>query len=142
LAGDWRRAAQLWAELGCPYERARALADGDEEARLEALSMFDGLGAAPAAAALRLKLRESGMRRIPRGPRASTRRNPFGLTAREVEILSFVSRGMSNVHIGRHLHVSPKTVDHHVAAILAKLEAANRVEAARIAHEHGLIAPK
>jgi ATP/maltotriose-dependent transcriptional regulator MalT len=142
LAGDWRRAAQLWADLGCPYEQARALADGDEKARLEALSIFDRLGAAPAAAALRLKLRESGMRRIPRGPRVSTRRNPFGLTTREVEVLTFVSRGMSNVHIGRHLHVSPKTVDHHVAAILAKLDAANRVDAARIAHEHGLIAQK
>ena len=37
ITGDWRRAAAAWERLGCPYERARALADGDEAARLAAL---------------------------------------------------------------------------------------------------------
>ena len=48
--------------------------------------------------------------------------------------------GLSNGQIGNRLHVSPKTVDHHVSSVLAKLGAASRHEATRIAHERGLIA--
>jgi len=45
IAGDWRGAAALWAQMGCPYEQALALADGDEEALLNALTLFERLGA-------------------------------------------------------------------------------------------------
>ena len=74
-------------QLGCPYEQARALADGDTAAQIEALEIFTRLGAAPAAALLRQRLRGAGIRHIPRGPRPTTRSNPFGLTVREIEIL-------------------------------------------------------
>ena len=53
IRGDWAVAAAEWQRRKCPYERARALADGDVEARLIALGIFDQLGAAPAAAMLR-----------------------------------------------------------------------------------------
>ncbi len=69
IAGHWRRAAKAWEQLGCPYEQARALADGNAEAQLSALEIFDELGAAPAAALLRQRMRSEGLRRIPRGPR-------------------------------------------------------------------------
>ena len=49
IAGDWRGAASLWAELGCPYEQALSLADGDAEAMLKALALLEQLGARPAA---------------------------------------------------------------------------------------------
>src|SRR5262249_54308662 len=49
MAGDWRRAAAAWRALGCPYEEARALAEGDALARREALQMFTRLGASRAA---------------------------------------------------------------------------------------------
>jgi DNA-binding CsgD family transcriptional regulator len=137
--GDWRRAAAAWEQLGCPYEQARALADGDPAAQLAALDIFDRLEAAPAAAALRQRMRTEGARRIPRGPRPATRRNPFGLTRREMEILGCLADGLSNRGIGVRLHVSPKTVDHHVSAVLAKLGAGNRGEAARIARERSLL---
>ncbi len=75
------------------------------------------------------------MRRVPRGPRAATRQNPLGLTTREVEILHCLTQGLSNGQIGARLHVSPKTVDHHVSSVLAKLGACTRGEAARIALE-------
>ncbi|MCC7045740.1 MAG: hypothetical protein IT562_03420 [Alphaproteobacteria bacterium] len=139
INGQWRRAADAWKELGCPYEQARALAEGDPAAQTEALEIFDRLGATPAAAALRRHMRGSGVRRVPRGPRATTRRNPFGLTAREMEVLACLAAGLSNGRIGTRLHVSPKTVDHHVSAVLAKLGAASRGEAARLAREQGLL---
>jgi DNA-binding CsgD family transcriptional regulator/tetratricopeptide (TPR) repeat protein len=140
IKGDWRRAARAWERLGCPYEQARALADGDGPAQLAALEIFGRLGAAPAAAALRRRMRGEGMRRIPRGPRATTRQNPFGLTAREMEVLGCLANGLSNGRIGAKLHVSPKTIDHHVSSVLAKLGAASRGEAARIAREQHLLA--
>jgi DNA-binding CsgD family transcriptional regulator len=138
--GDWRRAAKAWEQLGCPYEQARALADGDLPAQLAALEIYDRLGAGPAAAALRQQMRGEGVRCIPRGPRATTRQNPFGLTRREMEILGCLAGGLSNRRIGTHLHVSPKTVDHHVSSVLGKLGAATRLDAARIAREQNLLA--
>ncbi len=139
IEGAWQQAAEAWEGLGCPYEQARALADGDGPARLAALAIFDRLGAAPAAAALRRRMRGEGMTRIPRGPRATTRQNPFGLTAREMQILGCVASGLSNGRIGARLHLSPKTVDHHVSSVLAKLGAGTRGEAARLAHERHLL---
>ena len=141
VRGQWRRAAAIWQRRGCPYEQASALADGDSAAQMEALEIFTRLGAAPAAALLRQRMRGAGVRGIPRGPRATTRQNPFGLTAREMEILGCLTKGLTNGRIGATLHVSPKTVDHHVSSVLAKLGAASRGEASRIAVEQRLLVP-
>jgi DNA-binding CsgD family transcriptional regulator len=138
--GHWRRAAAEWQRLGCPYEQARALSAGDPTAQIEALEIFTRLGAAPAAGMLRQRLRGAGIRHLPRGPRAATRSNPFGLTPRELEILACLALGLTNAGIGAKLHVSPKTVDHHVSSVLAKLGAASRGEAARLARAERLVA--
>ena len=79
------------------------------------------------------------MHQIPRGPRKVNREHPFGLTTREIEILRALDRGLRNAEIGERLHISPKTVDHHVSAVLAKLEVGSRGAAARLAREHGLL---
>ena len=44
IAGDWQGAATLWAQIGCPYEQALALADGDAEAMQKALALFAAVG--------------------------------------------------------------------------------------------------
>ena len=142
IAGDWRAAADRWNEMGCRYEEATALADGDETAQLNALAIFEGLGASPAAEKLRHKLRETGVRGVPRGPRSSTKENPAGLTARQMEVLSLLSEGSSNAEIAERLFISAKTVDHHVSAILARLDARTRAEAVSIALQSDLIKPK
>jgi DNA-binding CsgD family transcriptional regulator/tetratricopeptide (TPR) repeat protein len=142
MRGDWRAAAAAWSEIGCPYEAAVALADGDEAARRAALGIFERLGAGPAAERLRLVLRASGARGIPRGPRASTRGNAAGLTNRQLEVLALMADGLSNHEIGGRLFISPKTVDHHVGAVLAKLDAGTRAQAASIAIHAGLIKKK
>lgn len=82
IAGEWRSATERWREIGCPYEAALALADGDDEAALHlALEELNGLAARPAAAIVARRLRERGVRGVPRGPRSTTRQNPAGLTA-------------------------------------------------------------
>lgn len=139
LDGDPRRAADEWAALGCPYDRADALAESDDDAdQIEALSIFRELGAAPAARWLTDRRRASG-RRVPRGPNAATRSNAAGLTDRELEVLHLVAQGLSNPEIAEQLQLSRKTVGHHVSHILTKLDARTRAEAAARAAASGLL---
>jgi DNA-binding CsgD family transcriptional regulator/tetratricopeptide (TPR) repeat protein len=139
LRGDWKRAAELWAEIGCPYEAALALADADDEDALRrALDELQRLGARPAAAIVARRLRERGARGLPRGPRPSTRENPANLTARELEVLGFVAQGLRNAQIAERLVLAERTVDHHVSAILRKLGVRTRGEASAKAVRLGL----
>ncbi|MEX1265030.1 MAG: LuxR C-terminal-related transcriptional regulator [Actinomycetota bacterium] len=120
--------------MGCPYHQAQALADSSDEADLrQSLALLNALDAQPLARVVRDRLRAIGARRIARGPHRSTRRNPARLTEREVEVLAHVSVGRSNAEIAERLVVSPKTVDHHVSAILRKLGVHDRATAARLA---------
>lgn len=140
LQGDFERAAQLWTALGCEYEAAMALAASDEEPLLrQALLKLQRLGARPAAAIVARKLRAAGVTSISRGPRATTQRNPSLLTNRELEVLGLIAGGMRNADIAGRLFLAPKTVDHHVSAILRKLSVTSRAEAAREASRFGLI---
>jgi DNA-binding CsgD family transcriptional regulator/tetratricopeptide (TPR) repeat protein len=140
MNGEWRAAAAIWERLGCPYERAEALADGDVPAKEEALQTFRALGAVAAADRVRQDLRQRGVTRLKRGPRPSTRAHPAGLTARETEILALLAQRLSNPAIGTQLFVSSKTVEHHVSAILAKLEVTSRDEAVTEALRRGWLA--
>jgi DNA-binding CsgD family transcriptional regulator/tetratricopeptide (TPR) repeat protein len=142
LAGRWGDAAAEWKRIGCPYEAARALAQGDAGAQLEALAAFEALGAKPAATALRMKMREAGVRGLPRGARVSTQGNPHGLTEREREILALLAAGMRNSEIAAKISRSVRTVDHHVDAVLKKLGARTRTEAVATASREGLLSPK
>jgi DNA-binding NarL/FixJ family response regulator len=139
LAGDWQGAADAWARIGAPFDEAMALLEGGPEAQRRALAIFEGLGAARVAEHARGLLRQSGTRIVAQGPRASTRSNPAGLTRRQMDVLRLLDEGHSNAAIGERLFVSPKTVDHHVSAILAKLEVRTRGEAAAAARRVRLI---
>ena len=131
LRGDWRSAADAWHSEGDQYEHAVELAgSGQVEPTLEALTVLDGLGAKPAVAIVRRRLRGLGVARLPRRPQPGTLTNPAGLTDRQLEILRLVATGLSNAEIARRLVVSPRTVDHHVSAILQKLGVPTRRDAA------------
>ena len=139
IQGEWRAAANAWARLNCPFEQALALSEGDAPAKIEALAIFERLGAQPAVKMLKARLRHEGVKGIPRGPHPATRRNAAGLTSREMEVLALLAEGMSNAGIASHLSISKKTVDHHVSALLGKLAAATRSEALAKARRQGLL---
>jgi len=72
--------------------------------------------------------------RVPR-----RREGPAGLTAREVEVLGLIARGLSNKEAAERLVISPKTVAHHVEHIYVKIDASNRAAASLFAMQHGLL---
>jgi DNA-binding NarL/FixJ family response regulator len=137
-AGRWQEAVAAWRALGCPFETARALAAGDEAAQREALAIFESLGARPMIERVRHKLRAAGVRGLPRGPRETTQKHPAGLTSKEVAVLALLARGLRNKEIGQRLNRSARTVDHHLAAIFAKLGVATRAEAVSAAYRLGV----
>jgi DNA-binding CsgD family transcriptional regulator/tetratricopeptide (TPR) repeat protein len=136
----WHEAAETWRQLGCPYEQAEALAEGDEAAMHESLVILTRLGAEPAADRVREKMRRAGVKRVPARPRSSTRSAPAQLTRRQIEVLTLLESGLSNAEIASRLFISEKTAGHHVSAILQKLGAASRGEAAAAARKLGIVA--
>jgi HD-GYP domain-containing protein (c-di-GMP phosphodiesterase class II) len=64
---------------------------------------------------------------------------PAGLTAREVEVLRLLARGLSNKEIAAKLVLSPKTVGNHVEHIYAKIDASSRAAASLFAVHNGLL---
>jgi len=138
IKGKWKEAAAEWKKLDCPYEEALALADGNEESKRKALNILESLGAVATINLIKQQMRESGIKKIPKGPRKSTKRNPAGLTGRQMEVLKLLTRGFSNSEIASNLFISPKTVDHHISAILSKLNLHSRTDAASFAQSNGL----
>jgi DNA-binding CsgD family transcriptional regulator/tetratricopeptide (TPR) repeat protein len=139
-AGRWQEAAEGWRALGRPYEEALALSGGDDAGQRAALEILDRLGAVPAAARLRRQMRAGGSRAIPRGPIAMTRANAAGLTRRQVQVLGLLGEALSNAEIAARLCISAKTAEHHVSAIMARLEVFSRQEAAAAGRDRGLLA--
>jgi DNA-binding CsgD family transcriptional regulator len=143
MGGEWARAAELWAMIGCPYESALALGSSDDEDGLRrALGELQRLGARPAAGIVTRRLHERGVRSLPRGPYRQTKANPANLTTREVEVLVLIARGLRSADIAERLFLSRKTVDHHVSAILRKLGVRTRGEASAEAARLGLTTPR
>jgi DNA-binding NarL/FixJ family response regulator len=112
---------------------------GDDRAARDALGALHKLGARAAAEAFSRERAARGMR-FTRGPRRSTLTNPAGLTRREQEVLEQLATGATNPEIAAALHLSGRTVAHHVSAILGKLGVANRHGAIEQARIQGLVA--
>ncbi|MGO4601840.1 ATP-binding protein [Terrabacter sp. 2YAF2] len=139
LAGRHDAAAAAWTELGAPYEAALAAVHGDDETRAaRAVWDLERLPAAASATRARAVLRERGLNAVPPRRRASTRANPSGLTNRQLDVARLVARGLTNAELARDLFISPKTVDHHVSAVLGRLGLRTRREIVRRAAELGL----
>jgi DNA-binding NarL/FixJ family response regulator len=96
-------------------------------------------GDALLAPAITRRLVERFARRDPEA--AALHRDLASLTAREVEVLRLLARGLSNAELAEHLVLSEATVKTHVARILAKLNLRDRVQAVVVAYETGLVTP-
>jgi DNA-binding CsgD family transcriptional regulator/tetratricopeptide (TPR) repeat protein len=140
----WRSLATGQGSLCCdprrPYEAALSVLGGDDEAALRAaLAEFQRLGALPASKVAAQRLRSLGVRGVERGPRRVTKEHPAGFTTREVEVLVLLVEGLRTVDIADRLVISPRTVDHHVAAIIRKLQVTSRREAVARAVQLGIV---
>ena len=92
---------------------------------------------APSRVLVRGRLRELAVP-VPRGSSPATRANPGGLTDRQLDVLALLIDGLSNADIATRLVISRKTADHHVSAILGKLDVRWRGEAVAAARRLGL----
>jgi len=131
IVGDWRSAAQEWERLGCPYEQAMSLADGDTAANLMALEIFQRLEARPAMNLVQQRLRAIGAPQL--------EKEKFGgLTAREREVAALIAQGKANREIAEAMTVGVKTIETYVTRILNKLNFQSRVQIATWAVDKGL----
>ena len=120
---------ELWENWGCPYEHALALFEGSIADKKKALMMVQSLGADAVYEKMKLEMRTSGIRNIPRGIRKTTQSNAAHLTEREIDVLLLLKEGMQNKEIAGRLFISAKTVDHHISALLFKLDVNTRIKA-------------
>jgi DNA-binding CsgD family transcriptional regulator len=131
--------ADSWEQLGCPYEQALSLFGGTEDDKRRALSIIQQLGADAIYEKLKMEMRSSGIKKIPRGLRGSTKANPAQLTNRELDVLQLLKKGIQNREIAEVLFISPKTVDHHISSILFKLDVNSRSKAVTAAARLGIV---
>jgi DNA-binding CsgD family transcriptional regulator/Tfp pilus assembly protein PilF len=142
LDEQWRAAADAWRARDCPLWTAIALAnDPDLGSAREALEIIDAIGA-PAVHQAVLRDRHARGLAVPRGPRATSRANPSGLTARELDVLQLLAEGLSNADVAQALFLSEKTVGHHVSSMLRKLGEPTRSRAVAAALRAGIVTPK
>jgi DNA-binding CsgD family transcriptional regulator len=151
-ASAWAEAAKRWEDVSAPYPAAYAC-----WRRAEAILMGQGRGA-EATALLRQAYGEAGKigaRLLEAAIEVSAARvrvdltppatpvarpeSPAGLTPREEQILALLARGLTNREIATELVISTRTVEVHVARVMAKLSAHTRTEAVAAAHRMGLV---
>ncbi|MDI2124936.1 helix-turn-helix transcriptional regulator [Yinghuangia seranimata] len=151
---QWRAADAAWQRTAKPHDQARAklalgaalAAAGRRTEAVEALAAAhataEALGAEPLRVETELLARRAGLTLTPQAPGttpATTDGLGPALTPREREVLARLAQGHSNRRIAEDLFISVKTASVHVSNILAKLEVANRGEAAAVAHRLGLV---
>ena len=131
--------AEFWEQKGCPFEKAFALFEGTEDDKINALLIFQQLGADAVYEKIKMEMRVGGIKKIPRGLRESTRTNPAQLTNRELDVLQLLKHGVQNKEIAETLFISTKTADHHVTNILFKLDVNSRLKAVNEAVRLGIL---
>jgi DNA-binding CsgD family transcriptional regulator len=138
IKGEYQKSAEFWRDRGIPYEEGLALMHGDEAEQIEAIRIFEALGATATANKVRESLAHQGVK-VPRGRSQATRDHAAGLTARQAEVLALLAQGFTNTEIADELFVSQRTVESHVSAVLMKLDVPNREAAVATAQAQGIL---
>jgi DNA-binding CsgD family transcriptional regulator len=133
------QAADFWGGMGCDYYRALMLFSQGEAGQREALGLVREMGAVAVYRRMSMILRAAGVKNLPRGARESTKSNVALLTGREIDVLRLLKEGMKNKEIAAKLFISPKTVDHHISALLLKLDVESRAKAVNEAMRRGIL---
>ncbi len=133
IAGDYTVAGMGFASLGADYLANICFGLSDSvETVSSGLAALNRQGAKGAIMRLMELLESRGIEReditLPRGPYRASRENPLGLTAKEMTVLEYLAEGLSNAQIAEEMSRSRRTIEHHVSAILQKLEVENRLE--------------
>ena len=123
------KAAAIWKKAGSPYMEALALFEGSEHDKRKAITIVQGLGAEAVYEKMKLEMRISGIKSIPRGIRKTTQANPAFLTGRELDVLALLKEGLQNKEIADKLFIAAKTVDNHISSIFFKLNVKSRTKA-------------
>lgn len=134
-----KKAAMLWEKIGCPYNEALALFESNDDDKRTAITIVQNLGGDAVYQKMKSEMRSSGIKKIPRGLRESTRTNPAQLTNRELDMLHLLQKGIQNKEIAGTLFISPKTADHHISSILFKLDVNSRTKAVNEALRLGIL---
>jgi DNA-binding CsgD family transcriptional regulator len=149
---SYERAARLWgAADGLSEAMGAAPPRHQERAQVALAATRSGLGekgfAAAWAAGRALRLAEAVAEALEDSPRAPGRATSgvlpalatrYGLTARELDVLRLLPRGLTNREIGEELFIGQRTAATHVHNILTKLDVHSRAEAVALAKDHGL----
>ena len=138
----WHEAVSYFVSAKMPLERATArleLArltadDRPEVAIAEASAAFNDL---TALGAVRTADQAAALLRALGAPARTGPKRHAELTKREQDVLALLGHGLTNSEIGARLFISPKTVEHHVGRVLAKLGVRSRAEAAAHAAQRG-----
>jgi ATP/maltotriose-dependent transcriptional regulator MalT len=147
----WGAAQALREAIGAPmhpvhrasYEQALALAHRELGEPAFAEAMAQGWGMTPEQV-LATRASASTPAQVPPRSLASAPPHkpvtyPYGLTAREMEILRLLAQGWTDAQIAEHLVISPRTVNHHTTSLYSKLGVSSRAAATRHALEHHLL---
>jgi len=140
IEGEYQKSAEFWRERGIPYEEGLALMHGTEAEQIEAIHLFEDLGATATANKVRRALSDQGVN-VPRGKSRATREHAAGLTVRQAEVLELLAEGLTNTEIADELFVSQRTVENHVSAVLMKLDVPGREAAVDAARTQGILDP-
>jgi len=132
-------AVVLWNQLGAPFEEALLLFEGNDDDKRKSIAIVQQLEAVAVLEKMKQEMRVSGIKKIPRGLRETTRSNPARLTNRELDILQLLNQSMQNKEIAAALFISAKTVDHHISSMLFKLDVNSRAKAVQEARRLGIL---
>jgi DNA-binding CsgD family transcriptional regulator/tetratricopeptide (TPR) repeat protein len=139
ISGDVMGAASWWSERAFTFEQAICLMHAGDDGLVAAAQLLTQIEATPAVHRLRQLARKLKIQGVKRGHYGSAASNSFHLTAREIAILQFVAKGLSDGEIAEKVARSKRTIQNHVGSLLSKVGVKNRLTLVSVVQRSGLL---